>query len=335
VKAALFHGLRDMTLGEITVPEVGSGMVKIKVEYCGICGSDLHEYLEGPREYRTHNQMGHELSGVVAEAGADVTKVRVGDKVTVEPHVPCGKCENCKRGSTHWCTQTFTYFNKGLSEYVVVNQENLHVLPEEMSLELGALVEPAAVALGCVRSSKFKVGNSVVIFGAGPIGLLVLEVVKAAGASKIFMVEINDSRRSLAEKLGATVINPNEGNVVETILLLSGGGVDVAYEAAGVEATFRAGIASLKKGGELMVVSVFEKPVSFNPRQIVITGKTINVSLGYANTFPKVIRMLANGTINGEALITSKISLNDVVEKGFEALANNRSECKILVSPLS
>lgn len=201
-----------------------------------------------------------------------------------------------------------------------------------MGLELGALVEPTAVAVHAVRQSQLKLGDTAAIFGAGPIGLLLLQAVKAAGVSEIFVVEVSEERRQKALELGAThAINPIDTDAVAFIREKTNGGVNVAYDAAGVQATFTSGVSAVRPGGEFKVVSVWEKPVEFNPNMIVMTEAKISGSYAYNRLFPEVIRLLASGAIDGQAVITSKIALDDIVEKGFELLTKDRSQCKILV----
>lgn len=335
MKAANFYGAKDIRIEETAVPSLESGMVKIKVAFAGICGSDMHEYLAGAYPFRTHSVWGHEFSGTVVDVGEGVSKANVGDRVAVEPLTPCGKCTNCKRGYFNICKLGGSYgYTKsgGFAEYAVVNQENVYLLPDQMSLELGALVEPTSVAVHAVRTSQLRLGDTAAIFGAGPIGLLVLQAVKAAGASEIFVVEVSDERRKKALELGATyVLNPMEQDVRSFIFDNTEGGVDVAYDAAGVEATFSTGIVSIRPGGEFKIVSVWEKPVSFSPNLIVSPEVKVSGSFAYNNLFPEVIRLLARGVINGNAVITSKIALDDLVTEGLERLTNDRSQCKILV----
>lgn len=335
MKAAKIYGARDIRIEEAELPSLEKGMVKVKVEYAGICGSDMHEYLAGIYPVRTQPVLGHEFSGVVVEVGEEVTNAKVGDRVAVEPLIPCGKCDNCQRGFVNLCTNRQGYgysISGGFAEYAVVKQENVFHLPENMSLELGALVEPTAVAVHAVRQSQLKLGDSAAIFGAGPIGLLLVQAVKAAGASEIYVVEVAEERRQKALELGAThVINPIDTDTVAFIREKSNGGVNVAYDAAGVQATFTSGVSVVRPGGEFKIVSVWEKPVNFDPNMIVRTEAKISGSYAYIRLFPEVIRLLASGIIDGDAVITSKIALDDIVEKGFETLAHDRSQCKILV----
>ncbi len=335
MKAAKIYGARDIRIEEIEIPVLEKGMVKVKVEYAGICGSDMHEYLAGVYAARTQPVLGHEFSGVIVEVGEGVTNAKVGDRVAVEPLIPCGKCDNCHSGFMNLCKvrQGYGYtVSGGFAQFAVVREENIFHLPDNMSLELGALVEPTAVAVHAVRQSSLKLGDSAAIFGAGPIGLLLLQAVKAAGASEIFVVEVSDERRQRALELGATyVINPIDIDAVAFIREKTNGGVNVGYDAAGVQATFTSGVSSVRPGGEFKIVSLWEKPINFDPNMIVRTEAKISGSYAYVRLFPEVIRLLASGIIDGDAVITSTIALDDIVVKGFETLAKDRNQCKILV----
>jgi len=335
MKAAHIYGVKDIQVQEAEVPALLPGTVKVKVSYAGICGSDMHEYLAGLYPIRKQPILGHEFSGVVTEIGEGVTRTKVGDRVAVEPLIPCGRCANCRRGMANLCTQSGGYgysLSGGFAEYAVVREENAFILPDSMPLELGALVEPTAVAVHAVRQSQLNLGDSVAIFGAGPIGLLLLQAVKAAGAGRIFVVEVSEERREKALELGAThALNPVEVDAVTLIREMTNGGVDVAYDAAGVQATFESGIYVVRPGGEFKIISLWEKPVNFNPSVIVKTEAKISGSYAYNNLFPEVIHLLASGRIDGHAVITSMIALDDIVEQGFEKLTKDRKQCKILV----
>ncbi|WP_339223676.1 2,3-butanediol dehydrogenase [Paenibacillus sp. FSL W7-1332] len=335
MRAAKIYGTKDIRVEETAIPPLEAGKILLKVDYAGICGSDMHEYVAGTFPIRTQPVLGHEFSGTVVEVGEGVTTVEPGDQVAVEPLIACGHCSNCRRGMVNLCSNSGGYgysISGGFADYAVVKEENAFKLPAEMDVKLGALVEPTAVAVHAVRQSTLRLGDTAAIFGAGPIGLLLLQAVKAAGASEIIVVEVSDDRREKALELGAThVLNPVEVDAVARIKELTDGGVDVAFDAAGVQATFLSGVSAVRRGGEFKVVSLWEQPVTFSPNSFVKTEAKITGSYAYANLFPEVIRLLAGGIIDGNKVITSLIPLGDIVEKGFETLTNDRKQCKILV----
>ncbi|PWW36682.1 MULTISPECIES: 2,3-butanediol dehydrogenase [Paenibacillus] len=346
MKALRWHGVKDLRLENIDEPRPEQGKVKIKVEWCGICGSDLHEYTAGPifipaqaphplTGEKAPVVMGHEFSGKVVEVGEGVTRFQAGDRVVVEPIYACGHCEACKQGKYNLCDQMgflgLAGGGGGFSEYVTAEEYMVHAIPDSISYEQGALVEPSAVALHAVRQSKLKVGDTAAVFGAGPIGLLVIEALKASGASDIYVVELSKERKAKAEELGAIVIDPTQYNVVDEIHARTQGGVNVAYEVTGVPRVLQQAIDSTRIGGELMIVSIFEQEAPIVPNSIVMKERTVNGIIGYRDVFPAVISLMAKGFFPADKLVTKRISLDEVVEHGFEALLKEKNQVKILV----
>lgn len=348
MKAAVIYGKKDVRIEEVQEPKVSPGKVKVKVAWAGICGSDLHAYHHGLGvAYEEHPIskrkvpliLGHEFAGVVTEVGEGVTNVSVGDKVAVEPNLYCGQCTYCRRGDYHICSVSNAGFlgladDGGFAEYVVADAKHFHKLPEKMSLEEGALVEPTAVCYHAVKYSGLKVGDTVAIFGAGPIGQLLLLCANAAGASKTFVVDLSEERLAKAKELGATeVINPAKENVEEKIFAMTAEGVDVAFEAAGAQPTFTSSLNVLKKKGMLMVVAGYAGEVTMDPNALLFKEATIRFSLAYANEFPTVIELIAEGKLDVKRVVTKKILLDDLVKDGLELLSVDKSQSKILVKP--
>jgi (R,R)-butanediol dehydrogenase/meso-butanediol dehydrogenase/diacetyl reductase len=350
MKAALWYDRKDIRVETIPEPSLEKDQVKIKVSYCGICGSDLHEYLAGPifipveephpiSKDKAPIVMGHEFAGMVTAVGEDVTGIKVGDRVCVEPIYSCGTCHSCRKGHYNVCEQLgFIGLSGGLggfSEYSVVPSKMIHKIPDNMTWEQAALVEPAAVAVHAVRQSDMKIGDSVAVIGTGPIGLLVIQAAKAAGASKIVAVEVSPERRDFAEQAGADlIIDPLEREPVQAIKEFTNGlGVDVAFEVAGIEATIHTAIESTKPEGNVVNISIWEKPASIPVNQFILTERKMTSIIAYRNIFPQVIQLLANGQMKATELITKKISLDQIVTEGFEALTNNKNQIKILVDP--
>ncbi|WNS76069.1 2,3-butanediol dehydrogenase [Bacillus sp. DTU_2020_1000418_1_SI_GHA_SEK_038] len=346
MKALRWHNAKDLRLDNIDEPAAKKGEVKIKVEWCGICGSDLHEYTAGPIFIPAETPhpltgdkapivMGHEFSGQVVEVGEGVTKVQVGDRVAVEPIYSCGKCEACKQGKYNLCSKMGFYGlaggGGGFSEFASIPEHMIHKLPENVSYEQGALVEPSAVALHAVKQSKVQVGDKVAVFGTGPIGLLVIEALKAAGAAEIYAVELSEQRRQKAEELGAIGIDPNNGDVVEQIHQFTNGGVHVSFEVTGVPVVLTQAINSTKFNGETMIVSIFEKEASIHPQNIVLKERTVTGIIGYRDVFPAVISLMAQGYFPADKLVTKRITLDEVIDEGFEGLLKERNHIKILV----
>lgn len=348
MQALRWHGVKDLRVETIQEPVTQKGQVKIRVEACGICGSDLHEYAAGPifipegtPHPLTNEQapivMGHEFSGQIVEVGEGVAALKVGDRVVVEPIFACGKCTACRQGKYNLCEKMgflgLAGGGGGFSEYVAADAHMVHKIPDTLSYEQGALVEPSAVALYAVRSSQFKVGDRAAVFGTGPIGLLVIEALKASGASEIYAVELSEERRNKAEELGAIGINPAEKEAVQEIIQLTNGGVDVAYEVTGVPVVLNQAIQSTAIGGQIMIVSIFEREASLHPNQIVMQERNIAGIIGYRNVFPAVISLMQQGYFPSEKLVTKRIGLEKIVEEGFETLLQEKSQVKIMVSP--
>lgn len=351
MKAAVWHGRKDVRVDEVPEPPApGPGEVKVKVHWCGICGSCLHEYIAGPifipvdaphplTGKKAPLIMGHEFSGDVVEVGPGVTNVQVGDRVAPDACQYCGTCYMCKRNRYSLCEKlafTGLMADGAYAPYVNVPAYTLYKLPPEISYEIGALVEPIAVGVHAVRRGNLLEGDTVAILGAGTIGLVTLQAAKAAGASKIFSIEMAKARKEFAEKLGATaVIDPSKTDPIEEVRRLTGGlGVDVAFECIGNDKTGPQTAQLIRKGGKAVIVGIFEKPSQLHFNELVFNEKEIVGSLAYYGEFDTAISLLADGRIVGEPLITGKIKLDDIVEKGFEELiAHKESNIKILVSP--
>lgn len=347
MKAARWHNARDIRIEEVPVPAPKPDEVKIKTAWAGICGSDLHEYIAGPIFIPSETPhpvsgevapitMGHEFSGVVVEVGDNVSHVAIGDNVVVEPILACGTCVACLHGKYNLCNslgfQGLAGGGGGFAPFVTAAGNRVHKMPEGLSLEQGALVEPAAVALHAVRISKLRAGDEVAVFGAGPIGLLLVEALVAAGAGKIHVVEISPQRAAKAIELGATsAINPLETDPVQKIRELSPGGVDVAFEVTGVPAVLQQSIDATNYEGETIIVSIWESEAAFQPNTVVLKERNVKGSIAYRDIFPAVMELMTRGVFSAERLVTKKIKLDQIVAEGFETLVNEKDQIKILV----
>ena len=351
MKAARWHQKKDIRVEDIKEPSPKKGEVKIAVKYCGICGSDLHEYVAGPvliptkphpltgRDASEPITLGHEFSGEIVEVGEGVKKWKVGDRVVADACIYCGECPMCKEGAYNLCPQLG--FN-GLStdgafaEYVVVPEYQLYKLPDSVTFEEGALMEPLAVSVHGFRQSGAKVGDSVLVVGAGPIGIGVIQAAKAAGARLVIVVEILDTRKKFAKEFGAdVVIDPTKEDVIETVKSLTDGiGVDVSIECVGAQTTLETAINTVRPGGTAVTVGIFEKPSCINYNSIVLAEKKIVGSCAYRGDFKWTIQLVKQGKINARGMITKKITLDNIVPEGFDELVHHRNEhLKIIVSP--
>lgn len=346
MKAARWHGVKDIRVEDIPAPKPGPGDVGIKVAWTGICGSDLHEYLAGPifvpvdeDHPLSHDKapitMGHEYCGTVTELGDGVTDLAIGDRVAIEPIFACGTCPACLEGKYNLCDSLgfvgLSGGHGGFAAHSVVPARMVHKMPDDLSMEQGALVEPAAVALHAVRLSRIKAGDKAAVFGAGPIGLLVVEALRVAGASEIHVVEPSEVRRQKSLDLGATsVIDPTESDAVDTIRAATGG-VNVAFEVTGVPQVLPQCIDATRHEGQVLIVSIWEKEASFQPNTAVLKERQLQGTIAYRNVYPAVMALMTQGYFSADQLVTKRIALDDIVAEGFEALVSEKSHVKILV----
>ena len=351
MKAARFHGPGDIRIDDVPEPQVGPGQVKVDVDWCGICGTDLHEYLEGPIFIPAKGAphpltggeppvvMGHEFAGVVSAVGSGVTDVREGDRVAVEPIYACGKCPACTAGRYNICRYLgfvgLAGDQGGFAEQCVVDARWAHPLGD-LPTDLGALVEPLAVAHHAVRLSGLRPGGTATVFGSGPIGLVTTAALKAAGASKVIVVEPAAVRKAKAPGAGAdAVLDPGEVDVPDAVRDLTDGvGTDVAFECAGVDAVLAGAVGSVRPGGTVVNVAIWGHDARFAVNGLVFSEINLIGILGYCDDHPATIALLRDGEVDAEQFITGRIALDDLVGKGFRELIDNKEEnVKILVSP--
>jgi (R,R)-butanediol dehydrogenase/meso-butanediol dehydrogenase/diacetyl reductase len=343
----VFHGQNDIRLEDVAEPEVRPGSVKVKVEWCGIRGTDLHEYLAGPIFIPPPDSphpitgetlpltLGHEFAGAVVDVGGDVNGVSPGDAVAID----CGECAACRKGVPNLCERLGFYGlaggGGGMSEFAVVPSYMIHRLPDGLSGEHGALVEPIAVGLRAVRRAGLQAGQSALVLGAGPIGAVTLLCLKALGAGQILVAEVAEARKGKALDLGAdAVIDPSREDVVERVRELTGGeGVDHAFDAAGIEQTLRTALHATRKSGTVTIISIWEGPVRLDPNDIVLRELNVVGTIAYTpEDFADTIGLLQDGRIDTEGIVTGRIELSDVVAGGFDELVDHKDRhVKILV----
>jgi len=351
MKAAIWYGKEDIRHEDYPEPVISNDdQVKIRVKCCGICGTDVHEYRDGPFMIpkRPHPLtghcggpliLGHEYSGDVVEVGGGVTKVKVADRVTVNPLIYCGECHYCRRGEHNMCRRLATQglaYNGAFAEYTVVDERMIVPLPNGMSYEQGAFAEPMAVAVRAVRRSRITLGDSVAVVGAGPIGLLVMQVCLAAGASQVFVVEPMRARRGLAEKLGAAaVFDPGQTDPGKDIARLTDGlRADIAFDCVGNQPAFDTAVKVTGRRGMICVVGLALKPIETPFIRLWGHEKEITFSSGYEDEFPAALAILADKCVNVETLISARIELDGLVEKGIKQIMEEPDKyVKILVYP--
>jgi (R,R)-butanediol dehydrogenase/meso-butanediol dehydrogenase/diacetyl reductase len=356
MKAARFYTSGDIRVETVEPSPVRDTDVRIEIAACGICGSDLIEYQQGPEHTPTEPNsrtgasipvpLGHEFSGTITEVGADVDRISVGDRVTVNPNIPCRECRYCEDGQYNVCPNVvavgFQLGEGGFAESAVVPATQVHRLPDGVSLEAGALVEPFAVGLHAVRRSGLQAGDTVAVFGCGPIGLTAVQAAATAGAKQVLVSEPNDTRRNTARNFGAdSCIDPTEEDAVEAIRDATDGGVDVAFEFAGVEPTFNAAVNCTRRGGTVTVGSMSRGEVSTDLNDIVTAERTVVGTYCYGfppqasrTEFDAVIGSLEAEEIDVNAYITGRIGLDEITASGFERLLEPETDhVKIVVEP--
>ncbi|KAL2837183.1 chaperonin 10-like protein [Aspergillus pseudoustus] len=349
MRAARFHGRGDIRIDQIEEPVCGEGEVKIRPAFVGICGSDLHEYLGGPIVIPTKPHaltggqlpvtLGHEFSGTIEEVGQGVTGLKVGDRVAVRPNLSDGDCPSCVFGRPNCCRKLgFIGFSSnagGLSDHVAVPAKHAIPLPEGFPLDLAALVEPLTVAWHAVDRSPVETAQTAIVVGGGPIGLAVVQVLKARGVKNIIVAEVSDQRREYAQILGAThVFNPITDDVVAKVRALTNdAGADISFECSGAQAGFDTAMNGIRVRGTTTIVSLWEKKPVIDAFDVVSYEKhVIGAAICEDGDFEAVIEAIAAGKINPRPMITSKIRMEDVEEKGFKALVNEKDKhVKILI----
>ena len=343
MKAAVFVNLRKIEFQDKPKPVIKPGEVLVKVDYCGICGSDVRGYLKG-NVTPIGTVMGHEFTGVVAEVGKEVHMVHPGDRVAVKPSAPCLNCYWCRRGEYSLCPKRpetvmgISPVNDGaFAEYVRVSYpgQMIFKLPPGVANREAALVEPFSIALHAVRLSRYKLGDCAMIIGAGMIGLGVIQFLKLQGMSKIIAIEISEKKGLVARELGADIVlNPiSEGEKLrDHILALTGGiGADVVFDCAGVPASFQTSMDCVKGGGQILIIGLHEEKVPLDAFALLLREIDVKGVLASYNEFKDIIDLLDQKKINTDLFISDVISGKDLVEKGFEPLVASRDLIKILV----
>ena len=316
---------------ERPIPSLDESDVLIKVKATTLCGSDVHIFKGKHPAVSLPVPVGHEIAGEVAEVGAGVTRVKPGDYVTVEPVIVCDRCHYCRRGEYHLCANISFQYRQGqggLTTDFVAPERWVHLLPEGISYPVGALIEPLAVAVHATRLANLGAAESVAIFGAGAIGLLILQVARAIGAGEVFITDVRDARLDAAISFGASgVINSLKANAVEEILARTGGlGVQRAFEAVGLETTLTQALQSLQKGGMAVLVGLFENERIGVPANIFVQKEiSLTGSQGYHWDFQRAIELVREGKVDLDKMITHKFKFEQT-QQAFEALLDPGQE---------
>lgn len=343
MKAVAFRGPRRLEVEEAPDPRPGPGEVVVAVAYCGICGSDLHEYIahdQSPRALGLWQPvMGHELSGVVSALGEGVNGLREGDPVVVHPGDHCGHCHYCRSGRYNLCVSPMGGIgytrSGGYAQYVALNASQAVPLPDRSWLKPAALSEPLGVAMHGLNRGGLQLGESVFIAGGGPIGLLTLLSARYKGAGTIIVSEPAARRRELAQQLGAdVVVDPTEDEVAAKVREHTDGlGADVAVECVGTPRPMSDCVASIRKGGRVVVAGAFDRPYSIDLLQTLLNEHSIIGTIGSSTELHEAAQLISSGTIDVAPVVSSVISLEEVPDVFAALVADRGSNEKVLVRP--
>ena len=343
MKALLLSKYRHLEIADLPTPVPGPGELLVRVAACGICGSDVHGYDGSSGRRIPPIVMGHEAAGRVAALGPQVTGWSEGDRVTFDSTISCGTCPYCSRGEINLCDRRQVlgvscgdYRCAGaFAEYVIVPQRIAYKLPDALSFSEAATLEAVAVAVHAVSLSQVSPGTQALVLGAGMIGLLTLQALRAAGCSSVFTADVDASRLRLAKAVGATETLNTTGDalVAEIFKRTSGAGTDLAVEAVGIDATVRTAINSVRKGGTVTLVGNITPEVTLPLQKVVTRQIRIQGSCASAGEYPRAIQLLTSGAIKVKPLITAVAPLEDGPQ-WFERLYSREPNLmKVVLTP--
>lgn len=352
MKAAVWHGKQDVRIQEVPdPPPPAAGQIQVEVAWCGICGTDLHEYFAGPlyipltaahplTRIQAPVVIGHEISGRVLAVGEGVKDFRPGDRVAACPIIGCQTCRWCRSGSMAQCEKVAfvgtSWHGGGFAEVLNLNRYQCFHLPDSISDESGALVEPFSATARAVVRGAVQASDNVAVVGAGPIGLLTVLAARIQGARRVVAVEPSACRREAALQGGADdVIDPARDDPVQRAQAITEGeGFDVVIECAGREATGLLAARLVRTRGRVVVMGVFDKPAPIDLTDLVFREKTVIGSMSGYGLYDESIRMMCDSRFKADRLITGGIRLDDLVEKGYRPLVEETDKhVKIIVSP--
>ena len=347
MKAAVYHGPRDIRIEDVAVPEPGPGQLLIEVSRNGICGSDLHTYVGAARGGATMHVpgvvLGHEFAGTVREIGPGVDDITVGTHVAIAPIEWCGQCYACTHSWPQMCRQLGLYggyrlpLHGGLAPFACVSRRAAFVVPDGLDVNSAALAEPMAVAVHAVRRAPTILGSAVMVLGAGPIGLGVLQAAIASGATTTVVTEISPARRHAAQLLGASaVLDPSVDDVRAALRDLSAPGMDIVFETTANDAALAQGLRALRPRGTLVSVAGWGELARVDMGLAMAKEIDVRFTMTYepAIDFPATLQMLASGAFDPAVLISDHIPLERLIDDGLEELLHHADQhVKILVDP--
>ena len=350
MRALVYRGNKDLRIETVDEPEPGPGDVKLRVDYCGICATDIEEYLYGPKFISSDppNALtgrsipmvtGHELTATVAEVGEGVEGFEPGRRVVINGILTCGRCRWCTGGQSQQCPSMAAVgfgMDGGLAEYIAWPASQVVPLPDHVSSREAALVEPASVASHAVRRAGVGVGDRVAVLGAGTVGMLAMQIAKAGGAH-VYAIDPRQMSLDLAGELGADATIRADDPDIDSVVadLTEGVGPDVVIDAAGAAGTPADAVRWVRRGGRVVLVAIYTAVPQFDFNSIVSAEKEVVGSIAYDRSdVEAVVGLLAGGTLKTAPLVSDIIALDDVIDVGFERmLAPTKDIFRILVSP--
>jgi (R,R)-butanediol dehydrogenase/meso-butanediol dehydrogenase/diacetyl reductase len=337
MKAAVTRGTQQIQVEDVPTPEPGSNQVLVKIKYSAICGSDVHRFQYGMMN--SGSIMGHEYIGEVVQLGADVTLINEGDRV-VSGGGESPEGVPARSAGDRYSARTMGLKappQGGFAEYIVLDEWRPLVIPKNVSDELAVLAEPASIAVHAVRTSKFSIGDSVAVMGAGPIGLLTMQVLNAAGAGAVYVSEPATARADAARVLGATIVmNPTEEDVVSKILEISGGpGVPIAFDAAAAQPTLQQGLEMVRRGGQVLVVSMAWENVDLLTVEWI--GREVEMKASYGSQpidWRTVLNLMERGLLSEQAMVTDESFIGfDEMQSSMERLMKPDEHVQLVLVP--
>jgi len=342
MKALLLSEYKHLEIADLPDPTPARGEVLVSVAACGICGSDVHGYDGSSGRRIPPIVMGHEAAGTIAALGDGVTGFAVGDRVTFDSTIFCGACNNCRRGDFNLCdhrqvlgVSCSEYRRAGaFAEYVSVPSRILYRLPDTLAFDEAAMLEAVSVALHGVSLAQISADSTALVVGAGMIGLLTLQALRAAGCTRIVVADVDSTRLKLAQDAGATAVLSSNTNLVEQVLQLTAGvGVDIAIEAVGRNETVRASIDSVRKGGTVVLVGNISPEVTLPLQKVVTRQIRLQGSCASAGEYPRAIELLASGAIRVKPLISAIAPLEEGPRWFQRLYAREPNLMKVILTP--
>lgn len=339
MKSAVFYGKHDLRVENSPMPKVGPEDILIQVKACGICGTDVHIYEgdKGAAEVTPPTILGHEFSGVIAEVGSNVTKYKVGDRVCIDPNCYCGKCDFCRNGIAHYCTDMIGYgttVNGGFAEYCSVNQRQVYKLGDNTTFEQGAMTEPVACCLHGMDMCNIHPGSNVVVIGGGMIGLLMLQLSKLAGAARVALLEPVESKRVVAKKLGADIlIDPINENVEEELKKVGMTWVNTVIECVGKTATIQQAIDIVGNKGTVMMFGLTKPDDTIAVKPFQIFQKEIELKSSFINPYTqkRALDLIDSGRLDVSSMVYAVESLENLAD--ILSSPELRAKGKYIISP--